>query len=173
MFDDNQQSIDFNLYSDYVFIDGVTVTFKMVQEFIDSFQEDINKSTNKIRFITFHEDSLREDAFKLTNLLSEVGSNLTRGYYISRMVKAYRTKFLRQYEELTNKELSDGMNQKTKDLRQATLANKYKMLYMSIQALNDFIDNELLEYINEMTVAKDILSRQIASLEIEFKLASL
>jgi hypothetical protein len=168
-----QKELDFNQYTDYVYIDGVTTTIKKVEEFIDRFRSEIDNASNSVHFISFNEDELKSDAFKLTNLLSEVGSKLTRGYSILRLTKTYRTKFIQQWEELSNKELSDGMSGKTVDIRRATLANKYKMIYTSIQLLNSFIDNEIMEYINEMTVAKEILSRQASSLEIELKLASM
>jgi hypothetical protein len=174
MLNAEQKELDFNVYTDYVYIDGLTTTIKNVEEFIERLRDEIDTASNTVQFISFNEDDLKSDAFKLTNLLSEVGAKLTRGYSILRVVKAYRTKFIRQWEELSNKELSDGMTGKpTKDIRAATLANRYKMIYTSIQLLNSFIDNEIMEYINEMTVAKEILSRQASSLEIELKLASM
>lgn len=170
---DEQQEIDFERYSDYTYIDGRTVTLSSIEEFIDRFRDEIEKSSNSITFIQYNDDELQSAAFRLTNLLSEVGAKLTRGYYILRSVKTYRDKLVRQWDDITNKELSDGVSGKTKDIRQATLANKYKMVYNSIQILNRFIDDEIMEYINEMTIAKEILSRQTSSLEIEIKLASI
>ena len=170
---DEQQEIDFERYSDYTYIDGRTVTLSSIEEFIDRFRDEIEKSSNSITFIQYNDDELQSAAFRLTNLLSEVGAKLTRGYYILRSVKTYREKLVRQWDDITNKELSDGVSGKTKDIRQATLANKYKMVYNSIQILNRFIDDEIMEYINEMTIAKEILSRQTSSLEIEIKLASI
>lgn len=170
---DEQQEIDFERYSDYTYIDGRTVTLSSIEEFIDHFRDEIEKSSNSITFIQYNDDGLQSAAFRLTNLLSEVGAKLTRGYYILRSVKTYRDKLVRQWDDITNKELSDGVSGKTKDIRQATLANKYKMVYNSIQILNRFIDDEIMEYINEMTIAKEILSRQTSSLEIEIKLASI
>ena len=173
LFNNSQQELDFERYVDYTYIDGVTITFSSINEFIEGFRNEIEKSSNTVTFIHFDDNGIQSDAFRLTNLLSEVGSKLTRAYNILRTVKTYRDKLISQWDDITNKELSDGVSGKTKEIRQATLANKYKMVYNSIQVLNRFIDDEVTEYINEMTIAKEILSRQISSLEIEVKLASI
>lgn len=170
----NQEEIDFNLYTDYVYINGRTVTLTMIEEYIEGFRDEIENASNTIKFETFTDETLAEGGFRVTNLLSAVGANLTRGYAILRSVKAYRNKLLREWDNVKNRELSEKKDQpKTKDLREAALANKYKMIYTSVQLMNNFIDNELIEYVNEMTVAKDILSRQIASLELELKLSGI
>lgn len=169
----SQDEIDFNQYVDYTYLDGRTITLSSITAFVEGFRDEIEKESGKIEFIMYSEDDLKKDAFKLTNLLSEVGSRLTRGYAILRTVKLYKSKLENQWYELKNKELSDGIEGKTKDIREATLANKYKMVYTSIQILDGFIENEIIEYINELIVAKEILSRQISSLELELRLSGI
>lgn len=173
---------DSEMYRDYFMMGGSTVTVFDVEELINRYRDEIKRGSEEKTAITSFdyeddETALRRKAFTLTNGLAEIGGLLARGYAIQREICAYRNAIRRSWETLTFGDLgadgSDRIEGKNKDIVTAKLANKYPLVYTCLKMLDEFSNDEVDNYINELTVLKEVFSRQVAALDVEFKLTNI
>lgn len=167
------------LYRDYFIINGETVTVFDIEELIAEYRNEIKRGSEYNKTLTKFEyeddeETLRKKAFLLTNGLSEVGALLARAYAVQREISSYRNLIRRAWETLTFEDLAEArISGKNKDIMAAGLANRYPLVYTSLKMLDEFSSDEVDNYINELTVLKEVFSRQVAALDVEFRLTSI
>lgn len=174
---DNTVQGDVIEFRDYVFIRGNRTTYTMIEQRVEEYRLEISQADKQIHAMSFTDETVKETSYELANYMGLIGSQLSRGYAMLREVNRLRDTISHKLEDLINEELSDpekqlnikGNNQKARD---AYFATKYRMLYKSRRYLTDFANNELVNYINQLSTMDKVLSRQLSSLEFEYTAAT-
>jgi Arc/MetJ family transcription regulator len=162
-------------YRDYIMLGGRQITLSMVRDRVQQWREEIEEHSGTLKAFAVAEDVAARD-YPLTNYLGKVAAQLARAYALSREAKAYRSALKRALDELVYTEYgqrtedAEVMTGRNKEQREAFLFAKYRMLYQSLALLSDFTGGELADYINELATMKDALSRQVSSLDTEYRI---